>query len=127
METYRELPSVEWHRLADHEPFNLGGLPDPERWRIIVAEDESGTIVGLCGLYDAVHLDPFWIREDHRHTAVFEGLWLKTKETLQGAGVTIVFSTVSDALPEMHALLRRFGYQPAPGKLYLLSISEAII
>lgn len=123
--TFRQLPVAEWDKLRAFSPFDQG-LPNPDHWRVIVAE-EDGAIVGHCSLFDTVHWDAFYVHPDHRGKAtVFGGLIREGLQMLEEAGVHLVHSTVSNSRPDMQALLERFGYTPAEGKLYLLYVPNAM-
>ena len=127
--TFRLLPPEEWTRLVETgmEPFVSFGLPDPEHWRLIVAEVE-GRIIGLSGLYNSVHNDPWWIAPEARHSpTVVRGLWRETKKVLDEAGVSFIYATVADQQPEVQAMVQRLGYVPAPGKLFLLNVADCAL
>lgn len=125
--TVRVLPPEEWPRLRDHDPFTTGGLPDPAHWRIIVAEQDTRIVAFTC-LYEAVHYEPIWIHEDfRRHPQLFQDLWHVSKQVLDEAGVQLLFAQVPDTLPQQKRLIEKFGFQPAPGQLYLLHLPDAVI
>ena len=74
----RELPEAEWYRLANFEPFRSGGLPQPDHWRMIVAErgGAGGPIVAFSGVWIGAHCEPTWIAEEYRyHPKLFLSLW----------------------------------------------------
>lgn len=124
MLTVRELPAEEWDRVRHIPPFTEG-LPSPDNWRILTVED-NGEIVGCCSLFDAAHWDGFWIAPDHQGKAgVFRALVGKGVEVLNTAGVLGVHTTVPDLRPDLQALVERFGFKAAPGKLYLLFVPDA--
>ena len=123
----RELPAAEWYRLAEFEPFASGGLPDPSHWKVVVGE-EAGSIVAFTCLYEAVHYEPIWIAESHRHRpGLFAGLWRETRRILDAHGVGMIFATVPDTLPRQQALVERFGFIPATGRLYVCDVSQTRI
>lgn len=118
----RELPPGEWTRLKSLPDFTEG-LPDPQAWRIIVAEEggEGGRIVAYNCVYDAVHAEPVWIHPDYRHRPVlFKRLWQGTLTVLDDLGARLVHVCVRDDLPRQQQLVERFGFVPAPAKLYIL-------
>lgn len=129
MTTYRELPPDEWHVLVKRgvEPFASCGLPDPAHW-IIVAAFEGEELVAVSGLYETVHNDPWWIAPNHRRSpSLVAGLWRKTREVLQAHGIEGIHVTVRDDQPEVQDIVERLGYRPAPGKLYILRVADAIL
>lgn len=122
--TTRLLPPDEWHRLAAFEPFTSHGLPTVEHWRVIVGEVD-GAIVGFCCLFNAVHWEPWWIDPAYRkHPGLLRQMVDKTGDELRAAKVTNVFVCVGDDIPDQQALVQRFGFEEAPGKLYMLALPE---
>ena len=120
----RVLPPAEWTRLLAFEPFASGGLPTPEQWRIIVAE-EAGEIVAFCCVFAAAHLEPWYIAPSHRrHPAVARGLIRAGRDLLRELDIGAAFAVVSDAQPEQQAIVERLGFTPAPGKLYVLAVED---
>jgi N-acetylglutamate synthase-like GNAT family acetyltransferase len=120
----RVLPPDEWHRLTAFEPFASHGLPTVEHWRVIVGEVE-GEIIGFCCLFNAVHWEPWWIAPAHRkNPGLLRQLVDKTGDELRAAGVQTVFVCVGDDIPDQQALVQRFGFEEAPGKLYMLNLPE---
>lgn len=124
MLTARVLPPAEWDRVRHIPPFDKG-LPNPDHWRIIVAE-VGGEIVGCCSLFDTVHWDGWWIDPAHQGKAgAFRALLAEGLDQLTAAGVEGVHTTVPDSRPDLQDLVARYGFTPAPGKLYLLYVPAA--
>lgn len=121
--TARLLPPERWEELRDREPFNVAGLPvDAEHWLIPVVEID-GRIVASCALFDTVHWDAFHVDEAwQKHPAVFGKLLEFSVQTLRERGVQGVHITVPDNRPDLQAMVERFGFVPAPGKLYLYQV-----
>lgn len=125
--TVRELPSEDWGRLLDFEPFATGGLPPADHWRICIAE-EDGQIVGFTCLYQAVHFEPIWIDPSHRHQpGLFAGLWQASKQILDEHGVQMIFACVPDSLPQQQRLVEKVGFLPQPGQLYIVETEKVRI
>lgn len=121
----RELPPTEWPRLSQIPPFDQG-LPDPEHWRILCCED-AGEILGVCGASDQVHWDPWWVHPDHQgKTSVFKQLLEAGLQMFSASDIYGVHVTVPDDRPELQALVERFGFIEAPGKLYLLAVPKGV-
>ena len=122
--TVRELPLDEWEKLRAFPPFDTGGLPSPEYFRVLVVEVD-GRIIGLCGLSNQVHWDPWYVDPTHQGKAgVFRTLVGKGLEVLREFGVHGVHTTVPDTRPDLQQLVEKFGYVAAPGRLYLLHVPD---
>lgn len=121
----RELPPEEWAKVAHLEPFLTAGLPSPEHSRIIVAEQE-GVIVAFWGLFTAVHVEPLWIREDHRQRpGLVRRLWAAVVTTLRSAQVGTAFACIADADAARNIpLALRHGFARVPGDLYVVRVKE---
>lgn len=123
MLTFRELPPAEWSRLLAVPPYATVGIPaDNGEWRILVAE-EDGRIVGHTSLHTQVHWDPWWIAPS-AGPGVVRGLISQGRDLLESLGIGQVHCTIDDAHRVTQDLAERLGFSPAPGKLYLLNITE---
>jgi RimJ/RimL family protein N-acetyltransferase len=122
----RVLPVAEWEKLKAIDPFTEAGLPEsPEDWRILVVE-RDGEIVGTCSLFTAVHWDCWWIDAASRGKGSVLSLLLQASfALLADAGIQLVYTGVEDEKAELARLLERFGFAPAPGRLYVLPVGEA--
>lgn len=124
MLTTRELPATEWYKLVVIPPFDESGVPDPAHWRILVTEAD-GEIVGLSGASDQVHWEPFWVNPEHQGKAgVLRQLLEAGIQLFQAAGVAGVHISIPADQPELGAMVEKFGFVEAPGKLYLLAIPK---
>jgi hypothetical protein len=121
----RVLSPEEYPRLASYEPFATHGLPDPTHWRVVVAEADS-QIIGFVCLFEAVHMEPFWLDPRYRHHAkLFTDLWRETRTLLDQAGVETVFATIDDATVRASGqFLEHLGFRPSPGYLYILHVPD---
>lgn len=120
----RTLPSDEWDRLLDFEPWATHGcMPAEEHWTFIVAEEVAGgEILAYTGIYNAVHWEPWYIRPEHRgRPGLVRGLIREGLTVLRENGVGAAFCLAS---AETAKLVEHFGFTPAPGKLYILSVQE---
>lgn len=126
--TFRELPPAEWMRLVTDgiEPFATHGLPDPQHWRLIVAE-ENGRIIACSSLVEQVHNHWFIHPAAQKRPQLVSGLWQATKTVLDAAEVQLVHATISDEQPEVQDMVERLGYIPAGGKLYLMPVANAVL
>ena len=120
MTTARLLPEAEWDKLKTIEPFASNGLPNAEHWLVPVVEDQ-GRIVASCGIFDAVHWDCFQIDDAYQaNPVVFKQLLAMAIQTLQDHDVPGAHLTVPHNRPDLQAMVERFGFVEAPGKLYLI-------
>lgn len=119
----RVLPVEEWPRLMEVEPFQTYGLPNPQHWIVIVVEDDEGRIVAHTDLSDAVHWDFHVTPEWRGNAGVFRALLEHGQEALQANAVAGAHTTIAD--PIVQAMAERFGFIPAPGKLYLYPVPSS--
>lgn len=125
--TSRLLPPEEWDKVAHVPPFSTVGIPDPDHWRVLVVEDAEGKVVAVSHLYDMVHWDSFWIDPAHQgKAAAFRAMVTSGLETLGTLGIQVVHTTVPNDRPDLQQLVLDFGYQQAPGQLYLLYVPDAV-
>lgn len=118
MLTHRVLPTEEWGKVIDIPPFSIGGLPNPDFWRIVVVE-RDGVIVAACSLFDTVHWDGFWVAEkDRGNPVVFKELLEGGVEVMQDYQIPMVHTTVPDGRADLWGMLEKFGFQQAFGRLY---------
>lgn len=129
MLTCRPLLHSEWPLLLDLaiEPFASCGLPDRDHW-IIVGAFDGEALVAISALYETVHNDPWWIAPGYRRSpSLVAEMWRATKAVLDEKGVEGIHVTVRDDQPEVQAMVERLGYTPAPGKLYILRVADAVL
>lgn len=114
---YRELGPDEFH-LA---PREVPGSEDytPENSRIIAGIDGNGEVVATFTLFLCPHLEPVWIREDHRHSATIpRRLAEAMKALLREIGCPNAYTVVLNKTPVLHRFARFFGFAPVDGSLY---------
>lgn len=92
-----------------------------------VVVEKDGAIVGCCHLFTAVHWDQWWIHPDARTGPVLKALITGSLRVLQAAGLDTVYTGVEDARADVAQLLEKFGFTPAPGRLYLLKVNDAAL
>jgi hypothetical protein len=94
--------------------------------RVVVERD--GALRGYCHLFTAVHWDGWWLAPDARgQGAVLKALVVASLTLLKEAGLDMVYTGVEDDRVEIRQLLEKFGFQPAPGKLFLLKVDDAAL
>lgn len=92
-----------------------------------VVVEKDGAIVGCCHLFTAVHWDAWWIHPDARTGPTLKALITGSLRVLQAAGLDTVYTGVEDARADVAQLLEKFGFTPAPGRLYLLKVTDAAL
>ena len=118
MITHRVLPPEEWSKVEHIPPFDTGGLPNPQFWRIVVVE-RDGAVVAACSLFDTVHWDGFWVADsDQGNPVVFKQLLNGGLEVMAEFGISMVHTTVPTQRADLAAMLERFGFETMPSTLY---------
>jgi hypothetical protein len=115
MNRTRRLPEEEWYRLE-----NLGWLestPRPGGAEVFVVEDHLGDIIGFWMVRTMVHIEPIWIREDHRGGLVPRRLWRAVRQFLDTCRIPAAFCMTES--PIVADYLTRLGIQELPDKVHL--------
>ena len=114
-----DLPEDQWHRLE------MPRLP-PTGSRIIAVEDGRGKIVGYWVIMTCVHLEPVWVAPEYRGNAsMWRKLWGGVRKVLVDAGVEMAVAVILRDNPATHAI-KRLGFQPVNGDLFLAHTSHTI-
>ncbi len=123
--TVRELRQDEAERLREFPPFDVHGVPElGEHFRVVIVEEE-GRIIGLCGLSTQIHWDPWFVDPAHQgKAAAFRSLIAGGLEILRECGITGVHTTVPAEREDLMELVERFGFIPAPGKLFIAHVPD---
>lgn len=122
--TTRILPPEEWVRLAGTELEAVWPHLDTERARVIVVEDDAGTIVGCWALFPLVHAEGVWIAPAHRGKAavarqLYRGM-VQTARRMEAQ--TVLTAAVDDHVAELLAHLKA---QQLPGQHFVLTVGRA--
>lgn len=122
----RTLPPEENYRAIEAGgPLQEVGIPPEQLARMSVAVVEvDGVIVAYWVVWYALHVEPLWIREDHRKSvAVVKGLVDAMHGIVEASGEAAAFCVID---PENWATVgdyaERFGFYEAPGRLYYLVV-----
>lgn len=108
----------------------LVDLPvDPKKlkeMRVAVVEVDQ-QIVAYWVVWYALHLEPLWIKEEHRRSAgVAAGLLSALEEAVRSTGEPSAFCVIEEEnLAAIEPYAARLGFQEAPGKLYYLVLQPA--
>jgi hypothetical protein len=79
----------------------------------------DGSIVAYWPIFYALHLEPLWIAEDHRHQ-VGRLLLTLMEQTLTTLGKPVAFAVIDPDTPVL-ALAERLGFDRVPGDLYYVT------
>lgn len=126
----RELPVEEWSKLLTMPGLyhDLGYLPAPEHNRIVVIEDEAGEILGYWGAFTVVHVEPVYIRPEHRlRISVVRRLWEGMDKLLKDLQVPGAVAVISDEdAPVNLPMATKIGFTKVPGSLYYLNLEKEV-
>jgi N-acetylglutamate synthase-like GNAT family acetyltransferase len=122
--TARELPQEEWSRLAPTELAQVWPLLKPGSTRILVVEDETGTIVGCWALAQILHVEGLWIAPAHRSTGHVARHLLRTmQQWIREQDVSAVVT--ASMSPDVSNYLQRIGASELPGQAYIWPMKES--
>jgi hypothetical protein len=123
MITRRILPPEEYGRLKEAGGPLADVRPDPAHTKVNVVE-ENGQIVGYWPVFNAVHAEPLWIPESHRHRReVALALIAQVLETLQEYNVAAAFGVIADVdFVVNFPMAKKLGFSKAPGDLYFIIV-----
>lgn len=115
----RRLPEEEWHRLTELnlEEGLLPALPRPGGAEVFVVEDHLGDIVGFWMVRTMVHVEPMWIRQDHRGGLIPRRLWRSVRQFLDTCSVSAAFCLTESSI--VGGYLARIGMKELPEKAYI--------
>lgn len=125
--TVRELSVDEWTKLASVHPYSKIGLPDIAHSRVVVGFNTAEEIVAYWVVFEAVHVEPFWIRDDYRkRVGVLRRLWTSVLNILRDSSIPFAFAVVKDdMLPTNGDMASRLGFKEMDGKLFYLIPDKA--
>jgi hypothetical protein len=115
--TYRELRPEEFVKAPREVPGSE--IFTPANSRILAAIDEKGDVVATWTFFLCAHIEPVWVREDHRHSMrILARMSNAMKTMLRAMGVMEVYTVVLDKTPVLHKFAVWFGAKPIDGTLY---------
>lgn len=122
----RILEPTEHEKVIGHGPFERVTLaPDPETSSIVVAEDESGKLLGFWCAFNAVHLEPLWVREDVRNNGIGMALWSGILELCAKHRVQNAFAFVADADAMVNLpLAAKLGFHRLPVSALFIDLTK---
>jgi hypothetical protein len=121
----RELPPAEFPLLLASPLFQHFGLPDLTHTRAIVAQEAgSGKLVAYWLIFDAVHVEPLWIAEEHRkRPGLARRQWKGVQDVLVETGTPTAYAMIAEN--DMAANLpqaTRLGFRKVPGQLFFIDV-----
>ncbi len=114
---FRELAPEEFQLAPREVPGSE--IYTPENSRILAAFNEQGDVVSTWTIFPCVHIEPFWIREDYRHSkSIMRRMTEHMKALLREAGIPACYTVVMDKTPVLARFARWFGAQKVDGNLF---------
>jgi hypothetical protein len=121
----RELPPHEWYRLLDVGDEDLKVLPTEEDGaRVFVQEDHLGDIVGYWVAKLQVHIEPAWVRPDHRGGLVVHRMWKAMRQFLDTCSISQAFCFTGK--PLVQGYLERLGLEAMPEKAFIYQCNQEL-
>lgn len=121
---WRVLPEAEYPRLtASGSP--IGGILDtlPAGSRVLVVEDEQGTIVGSWAAIPYLHVEGVWVApQSRKRGAVARRLLQGMAETVADMGHAAVWTSVAANDAETKALIEGLRGIPMPGEHFAVAL-----
>ena len=115
--TYRTLRSEEYATVNNGVEGQDGFTP--ENALILAAFNEKGEIVSTWTAFACIHIEPFWIREDYRHSkSIMRRMTEHMKALLKSYKVPSCYTVVMDKTPVLARFARWFGAKPVDGTLF---------
>ena len=114
---YREVKPEEYALV----PREVPGTEQytPENSQILAGFNEKGEVVTAWFIFPCVHIEPFWIRQDYRHSkSIMRRMTERMKLLLRELGVPAVYTVVMDQTPVLDRFARWFGAQRVDGTLF---------
>lgn len=121
--TSRILPAADWSLLEGTEMESLVPHLDPHTSRVIVVQDDDGTILGCWGGFPLWHGEGIYIAPDHRGKAGVARLLLEgMRQIAENSGYrSIVTASLN---PDVDRMLEKLGAVPVPGTHYVLPLTK---
>ena len=119
MVTFRELEPEEFKDVPEEA---LGGFELPTvGCRVFAAIDEVGKIAAIWVMLAVMHIEPLWIRGDHRRSpTILRRLWNMVSDAMDEMGLKAVFSMILDSNTATTRLAEWLDARVIPGKVVML-------
>ena len=118
----RVLPPEEWSRLDGTRVAPLAAAVSPSALTVVVVEDHAGQVVGTWTLLNVMHVEGFWVRDDHRgQGAVLRRLIAATRAEAIHRGLQLVWTSTTDEV--VGDMLKRVGASLIDAQHFLLPVA----
>jgi hypothetical protein len=115
--TYRELTPEEFHLAPREVPGS--DVYTAANSRILAAFDEKGEVIATWTMFGMIHIEPFWVREDHRKSmTLMRRMTEHMKALLKDSQIGCVYTVVMDSTPVLRKFAEWFGAKKVDGTLY---------
>lgn len=124
----RTLGPEEYSKLEGIGLFNIFNLPNMEHCIPVVAEKQpSGKIVAYWLVFDAVHVEPLWIDEEHRNKpGLARRLWKTVQDVLVAKQVPVAFACIgSGDMAANLPMATRLGFKKLQADLFFIEVKPA--
>ena len=114
---YRELRPEEFSLAPREVPGS--DVYNPQNSRILATIDDKGEVVATWTISYCLHLEPFWVREDHRKSmTIMRRMTEAMKAILKRDGFQCCYTVVLFSTPVLAKFARWFGARKIDGDLY---------
>ena len=121
MLTYRELDRSEFDRIPKEATDGIT-LPD-SNCRVVAAINDRDQIVAIWAAVAVVHLEPIWIKEEHRKSpTLIRRLWAALRNVLKTEGVQSTMTVIPNNKPATRRIAEWCGAREVDGKLFFLDV-----
>ena len=110
------VPPLPRPRLLTLDETWLEQLPAPNEAVIFVEEDHIGDIIGYWMVLQTYHLEPAWVRPDHRGGLVIKRLFGAIRQFLDTCRISKAFCSTEH--PSTAGYLTRLGFTKLPGESF---------
>lgn len=124
----RELEPREYALLGKVGMFEQMGLPDMAHAKAVVAitKGPSPEIVAYWIIFDAVHVEPLWVKEEYRKAmglGLGRRLWGVVQKILVDCGINLAFAIIADQDAAVNMpYATRLGFKRIPGQPFFVEV-----
>ena len=106
----------------------IGATPDRLKDMRVAVAEVDGEVVAYWVAWYALHLEPLWIAEAHRHSPrVVAGLIQEIQRLAESTAEPAAFAVLEDDNVDLLTkAVTRLGFHEAPGKLFYVVIQPPV-